>query len=247
MTPGVETKEGAAPKRSAAPARQKPGPNWLLRGLILFSAAVHVFVFLHIAGIYRSETLTAIELTLQERKRPDVRDIPLPRPRPKHPPKPQEVEPLKAQRRLPPDIKPMKMAPVDPRAPDSLVETLSVPETPAVSAPPVAAWTGGPPVVAGGFGSARDYFDMVRLLIERNKVYPSAARARQVEGRVTVRFTIAPDGSVRSAEVVKSSKKGILDEAALDAVRKSSPFPRPPRHLFSGDLPLEITIQFELM
>jgi protein TonB len=246
MTPGVESKKGTPPKRPGAQVRQHPGPNWLFRGLILVSAAVHVFVFLHIAGIYRSEALTAIELTLQEHKRPDVRDIPTPRPRPKHPPKPQEVEPMAAQRRLPPDIKPMKMDPVDPSAPDSLVETLSVPVTPEVSAPPLAAWTGGPPVEHGGFGTARDYFDMVRLRIESNKEYPAAARVRQVEGRVTVRFTIAPDGSVRAAEVVKSSKKGILDEAAINAVRASSPFPRPPRHLFSGDLPLEITILFEL-
>lgn len=246
MTASSDAKKGAAPKRPCAPTRKIPGPNWLLRGLILVSAAVHVFVFLHIAGIYRSEALTAIELTLKEHKRPDVRDIPTPRFRPKHPPKLQEVEPLKAQRRLPPDIKPMKMDPVDPSAPDSLVETLSVPETPEVSAPPVAAWTGGPPVEQGDFGTARDYFDMVRLRIESKKEYPSAARARQVEGRVTVRFTIAEDGSVRTAEVVKSSKKGILDEAALNAVRASSPFPRPPRNLFSGDLPLEITILFEL-
>jgi protein TonB len=236
----------AKPGPAVAGSRKGARPNWLLRALVLFSLAVHVLVFLHIAGIYRSETLIAIELTLKERDRPALRDIPRPRHRPKHPPKPQEVEPVTAQRRLPPHIEPVKMDPVDPMAPESPVETLSVPETPEISAPPLAAWTGGPPGGQGDFGTARDYFDMVRLRIESNKEYPPAARARQVEGRVTVRFTIAPDGSVRTAEVVKSSKKGVLDEAALNAVRASSPFPRLPRHLFSGELPLEITILFEL-
>ena len=246
MTAGVDRSKEVKHRLFPAAKRKGPGPNWLLRALILFSIGVHAVVFLHIAGIYRSEALTAIELTLKERERPALRDIPRPRHRPKHPPKPQEVEPVTAQRRLPPDMKPMKMDPVDPQAPDSLVETLSVPETPEISSPPLAAWTGGPPGGQGDFGTARDYFDMVRMRIESNKEYPPAARARQVEGRVTVRFTIAPDGSVQAAEVVKSSKKGILDEAALNAVRASSPFPRLPRHLFSGELPLEITILFEL-
>jgi protein TonB len=244
---GQVDRSGKANGRLFPAAKRKgPGPNWLLRALILFSIGVHAAVFLHIAGIYRSEALTAIELTLKERDRPGVRDIPRPRHRPKHPPTPKEVDPLDARRRPLPDLKPMKMDPVDPKAPDSLVETLSMPDTPPVAAPPVAAWTGGTPVDAGGFGTARDYFDMVRLRIEGKKAYPSAARVRQIEGRVTVRFTIAADGTVRSAAVAKSSKNSALDEAALEAVRASSPFPRPPRHLFSGDLPLEITILFEL-
>ena len=246
MVSNSKGRERVKSGRPAAAEKDESGPNWLLRGLILFSVGVHGFVFLHIAGIYRSEALTAIELTLKERERPALRDFPRPRHRPSQPPKPREIEPLTARRCLPPDMKPMKVDPVDPQALDSLVETLSVPETPQVSAPPLAAWTGGAPVEADSFGTARNYFDMVRLRIESKKEYPSAARIRQSEGRVTVRFTIAADGRVTAAEVAKSSHDGALDDAALEAVKACSPFPRPPRHLFSGDLPLEITILFEL-
>lgn len=246
MAPELDGNMGVERRRAAGVRQKGPGPNWLLRGLILFSIGVHAFVFLHIAGIYRFEALTAIELTLRERERPAVRDIPRPRHRPERLPKPREIEPLAAQPRQMPDIQPMKMAPVDPDAPAALVETLAAPEAPRISAPPVAAWAADPPVEQGGFGTARDYFDMVRLRIESKKNYPSSARMRQVEGRVRVRFTIREDGSVEAVAVAESSRSRALDDAALDAVKASAPFPRPPRHLFSEDLPLEITILFEL-
>ena len=57
--------------------------NWLLRGLILISVAIHTVILFHISGIYRSSTLTFIEMSLQNIDRPTARDIPRPRMRPK--------------------------------------------------------------------------------------------------------------------------------------------------------------------
>ncbi|MBI9083685.1 MAG: energy transducer TonB [Desulfobacterales bacterium] len=228
------------------PMGKRPRPNWLLCCLIVASMAVHSVIFLHISGLYRSSALTAIELTLKAPERPQVRDIPRPRHRPKHPPPPSRIQAVKAIRRPVPKLQAMKLAPVDTAAPDSLVETLDQPQVPEISAPSLAGWRMDAPVDAARFGNARDYLDMVRLRIESQKKYPVNARARQIEGRVTVRFTIDRTGRATRVEVAGSSRFAMLDEAALKAVRQASPFPRPPGHLFSDAIPLEITILFEL-
>ena len=50
-------------------------------------------------------------------------------------------------------------------------------------------------------------------------VYPEAARASGVEGRVVVRYDVTADGNVVNAVVEASEPPGVFDEAALAAVR----------------------------
>lgn len=50
-------------------------------------------------------------------------------------------------------------------------------------------------------------------------VYPEAARARGIEGRVVVRYDVTADGSVVNAVVEAAEPPGMFDEAALNAVR----------------------------
>jgi TonB family protein len=49
-------------------------------------------------------------------------------------------------------------------------------------------------------------------------VYPTSARDRRIQGLVTIEATIAKDGSVRNARVVRSEPG--LDDAAIEAVRQ---------------------------
>jgi protein TonB len=49
-------------------------------------------------------------------------------------------------------------------------------------------------------------------------VYPDVARSAGVQGTVTIAATVAPDGTISGAKVVRSVP--LLDTAALDAVRK---------------------------
>jgi TonB family protein len=51
--------------------------------------------------------------------------------------------------------------------------------------------------------------------------YPEIAKDENVEGSVTVRVTIGPDGQVEAAVVVQSSGNAQLDNAALKAARDS--------------------------
>ncbi len=98
----------------------------------------------------------------------------------------------------------------------------------------------------GELDTSYSYLEMVRLKIERHKSYPDTAKVRQIEGSVTIRFVITTDGGVRAVELVKPSRHLFLDTAALNAVKDAAPFPKPPRHLFKGEIPLELTIVFEL-
>ncbi len=100
---------------------------------------------------------------------------------------------------------------------------------------------------AGGFGSKMNYLDMVRVKIENHKKYPDAAQQRNIEGQVTVEFTIQLDGRITEPSISKSSGYPSLDLAAIDAVKKASPFSSPPRDYFSDTIHINLPIRFELI
>jgi protein TonB len=49
-----------------------------------------------------------------------------------------------------------------------------------------------------------------------HKRYPEQARRRGEEGQVAVRFTVAADGRVIAAEIVRGSGSDLLDRATSD-------------------------------
>ena len=212
----------------------KTKPNWLLCGLISISIGIHLVLFMHIAGLYHSEALTYIELTLKNFSKPPLKNISRPRLLPKTPKQPKNIKMLNVRKRVIPELKEIKMDPLEKDLPDSLVESISMPDIPDNSTD------------TSDYVTSNDYFKIVRLRIESHKRYPGTAKTRQIEGQVTVRFVIEPDGRISSSKVVKSSRHRVLDQAALSAVKEASPFPVPPKNLFNGPIPLEITIMFEL-
>lgn len=82
---------------------------------------------------------------------------------------------------------------------------------PAVSTSPAApaAAANAPATVAPGWNA------LLAAWLAANRRYPDEARRRSEEGEVTVRFTVAPDGRVSEAAVVKGSGFAALDAAAL--------------------------------
>jgi len=216
----------------------------LLRGLAVVSLGIHAVIFMHLSGIYRSNALSYIELTMQNISKPFTRSIPRPRHRPKAAELPKDIQQLKITSRPIPRLKPVKLDPAEKELPDSLVEGIGMPDIPAVSGFNIADWNPGE--LMEEYSTSGSYLEMVRFRIERYKKYPQIARVRNIEGHVTIRFVITPDGGMREAKVVKRSGNKALDQAALKAVKDAAPFPRPPGHLFAGEIPLEITILFEL-
>lgn len=125
----------------------------------------------------------------------------------------------------------------------------------APAAPPAAvapAAVSIPPGASSDTGQARTedalqrFLAQVRRRIARHKDYPWVARRRHMEGRVTVRFAIYPDGSAQGLQVVQSSGFSPLDRAALEAVRKAAPFPGVPSQVRDGGVNVEIGIVFDL-
>lgn len=57
------------------------------------------------------------------------------------------------------------------------------------------------------------------ILMNPSPQYPDLARSAGIEGTVYVKMWVAKDGTVKTAEVVKSSSE-IFDQAALDAAKK---------------------------
>lgn len=233
-------------------------PNWLLYGLILVSAALHILVIAGASGWFESEEVSYIELSLHEYRKPPGRTIPRPPVRRDQEPVWDRTEPARIQSR--PIPRPSSPKPVRP-APET------APEFPDLEKSEIMAWKPPPadePVAAqetvavkdsgknSGEASgvnesnAQDYFSMVRMRIESKKRYPHSAVRRRIQGTVVVRFVIGGRGEVEDIHIVEESQHRLLNEAALDAIRDSSPFPVPPRPIFDGPVAMEIGIVFEL-
>ncbi len=223
--------------------RNKKTPNRLMQLMIGISLIIHLFLFMHIAGIYRSHALTCIELTMRNVSKPFSRAIPRPRIR-HHDPKISNIKKLSFQKNRIPSFKidPVKSDPVN--AP---VENISSPDIQKNSAPVISGWNPGWNQGASTeFITSKDYFDMVRLKIESCKKYPLSAKLKHIEGRVTIQFMIKQNGQISNLKLLANASHGILNKAALNAVKKAAPFPVPPPNLFKKPINIEITILFEL-
>jgi len=213
-------------------------PNFLLLGFILISLVIHFLILLHVAGIYESRTISYIELSMHQLARPDVRRIPKPRLRGRTP-EMVGAKSLQMQKFPVPDIRVDKSCAHKAHKIDKMHEPVNLPQVPGsmdvskfyvpglkISSDVAKAGVSEAPVE---FVNARDYFEMIHLRIHSFKKYPKSAKLRHLEGRVNVQF------------VLKN-----LDDAAIDAIKKASPFPRPPPLIFKPPVTLKIDILFEL-
>jgi periplasmic protein TonB len=81
---------------------------------------------------------------------------------------------------------------------------------------------------AGVPGYIKANFAYIKDIINRHIAYPGIARQMGWTGKVKISFIITVNGDARNIRVIESSGKEILDRNATDAVKKASPFPRPP-------------------
>jgi len=77
--------------------------------------------------------------------------------------------------------------------------------------------------------------------------YPPQARERGWEGRVEVRLMIGANGSIKSAIVKTSSRYQILDDQALDMVKKGQQRLQIPPALRGREFSVDIPVKFELL
>ena len=108
---------------------------------------------------------------------------------------------------------------------------------------------GGAPEVALALGTGGGavppeygpYLQRFRRHVQESLVYPLAARRQSLRGTVELDVALDPSGRVRDVRVARSSGAGILDDAAVDILRRLDPLPLPeslPRRPLLIRLPL---------
>lgn len=103
---------------------------------------------------------------------------------------------------------------------------------------------GGKRITAGGAAAMSDYRGKVAAKLRRAQRYPSAARSRRMEGIVILSFTLDASGALVSSRVVRSSGHALLDQAALDLVRKVRGFPKIPPELGRKTMPINVPLEY---
>jgi TonB family protein len=103
-----------------------------------------------------------------------------------------------------------------------------------------------PQVQTGGTSAVLNYQQVVLRQIDAAKRYPAMARKQQRQGVALVQFTMDRGGRVLDASLAKSSRAPMLDEEAVAAVKRASPFPAAPSELAGDPINLMVAVEFEL-
>ena len=161
-----------------------------------------------------------------------------PTPTPDIPPPPPQTNPSLTEE-TPPVPKPPALAPgAEPAPPPSARSTASNQVADATAAPaktPGSEEAVSPPAL-------RRWQQNLIAQIERHKHFPAGAQGRA--GVVRVAFSIDETGRLISARVAASSGSAILDDAAVDLIRRAEPFSPPPQGLKAGELSFVAPIRY---
>ncbi|MFH0727540.1 MAG: energy transducer TonB [Pseudomonadota bacterium] len=239
----------------------------LLTVMLILSLGVHLALFWGFSSVLMFKTHIVSDLTFENLAQPPPRVIPRPRPTSREPTSLDDIKDVKNfKASAPAPSPPVDASPRSSGQPSHGASfagmsagisagsegALSVPSVPGVSVGNpgmhISQWNPGGIGEGGGsdFSSSRTYFEIVKLKIEKNKKYPEEAKKNHMEGTVSLKFIITPDGTIRNTEVAKSSRHPMLDDAAIKALKDAAPFPKPPERFFKGEVPLQISIIFEL-
>jgi len=90
------------------------------------------------------------------------------------------------------------------------------------------------------------YLAALRARIERKKYYPRVSQRRAEEGKVIVSFVIRKNGEFTDLAVVESSGIDRLDDAALETLRRITPFKPIPAALGRKRWALSVPISYNL-
>jgi protein TonB len=85
-------------------------------------------------------------------------------------------------------------------------------------------------------------YGAIRSLIYKSMAYPDEAVQLGWQGKVQVAFLVHCDGHADEIRIVASSGYAVLDESAIDAVKRAGPYPKSPRKV---EIRLPISYRFE--
>lgn len=247
--------------------------HWLVAGaiaLVAHGAAVAMVVGLVAQndGEAEPEPVMIVELPPEGSEAGTALSAPAPAPAPQDEPEPQQITPAQPQPH-PFDIPPTRAtatrqavnlpSPAAIPARTAPMRPVSQPVqplvAPAAAAPPAqsaapAETPRGAPDSAGDNPRAKaaeaDYYSLLSAHLNRRKNYPTEAKKAMQQGIVTVRFTVARDGSVSAVSIRKSSGHELLDGATLDLMQRVAPLPRFPRSMTKDSVTISLPIEYSL-
>jgi len=180
---------------------------------------------------------------------------------PPPPPEPPKQEPVKPK----PQIKPQPAPQLQPvqtvvaeSAPVARMEPVKPPPSAVIAAAPKAdeptGFVAPPPELPQPIGPTQHDIDAARnnygsLLgreFAKHRQYPRIAQMRGWQGTVRVQLEIDASGSITSTSVSESSGFEVLDNQALEMVKKASPLPPPPEVLRNRAFSIMVPVTFRL-
>jgi protein TonB len=153
------------------------------------------------------------------------------------PPLPPEREPIREERKREPE-KQKQAARSSPSAAASPSRAAAANATGSAGAGGVAD--------TGGRSAISSYQTQVLAHLSRHRAYPPEARSRGATGVARVQFALGRDGRVMSVSLLGGSGERILDQAAIDMVRRASPFPPFPAGLAQSRMDFAAPVRFDL-
>ena len=171
-----------------------------------------------------------------------------PKPIEKIKPAPRLTKPL-PKKELKSEPTPADRLPLEPPAPPSVIAA-----APKVDAPPTITVPPPPPEPSKKIEPSQDdinaalgqYSNTLGRAIAKHKQYPKVAQMRGWEGDCLLDLKLDGSGNVLSARVKESSGHEVLDNQALEMVRKAAPFPAPPEVLRDRSFNLTVPVSFKL-
>ncbi len=82
------------------------------------------------------------------------------------------------------------------------------------------------------FDKDREFLARIHAAIAKYKKYPRQAQRMKMQGEVMVEFGLTKEGKIAWINIIQSSKHELLDEHALETIKKAAPdFPPPNRRV----------------
>lgn len=239
--------------------------SYSLLWALLFSFVLHGAVLGFLPGFsFDSSKLPDSPLTVEllhpEPPPPPPPEPEKPKPEPVKPP-PTKTAPVKIQPVPPPVIQPpvQPVAKTEPPPPSPVAESPKVETAPAVIAVEQKPSEPAPPVVVpvatptpretdgDAIANARNnYRKLLSAEFARYKKYPQVAQMRGWQGTVLIQLQVDAEGHASNPVISQSSGKEMLDNQALESVKKALPLPLPPEILRGKPFPITVPIAFRL-
>jgi protein TonB len=100
------------------------------------------------------------------------------------------------------------------------------------------------PPIAASNSATLEFRDALLRHIARFQRYPRAAERQHLQGTVRAVFAVRRDGKVLDAWVKTSSGQTVLDQAAIDTIRRAQPLPAIPAAL-PDSIKIELALGFD--